>query len=340
MATTYIELTLRELLQIALGNPKISTIHLSLLQSFFDILLKKLDSRTERVEIVDKMSTCLQGILRESRISPYHFECANVHTFSENLAKVEWLKERVGALEDKLMAHFKQIRDDEGMRMMHYNTSNFEKFAQSCESFSVCPEAEDELACKLITNPHFVVLLIDSAISPLLSEMDDKRRRLSDLHEKFVDLEDRLNKGLAELNDIYNRCIITEKLRRDFENDKVTIEKTNNEIHNMLLAKLDKIEVTFIKKKFREQLRNIDAEWRKLQTLLKKKTEVKKVIDPNQCFSCLGSIHCAREPNKPKSSEKCVDEKNSEGRKEAKGSKIKTCANVLLNDHEKQMKTI
>nr|XP_014097282.1 uncharacterized protein LOC106622585 [Bactrocera oleae] len=333
MATTYIELTLHELLQIALGNPKIYSVHLSLLQSFFDILLKKLDSRTEKIEIVGKMSTCLQKILRESRISPYNFECAKVQTFSENLAKVELLKERVRVLENKLTAHFKQIRDDEGIQSTHYSTGNFEKFAEACESFCIYPKAEDTIACKLLTNTHFVVHLIDSAISPLLTEMDSRRKRLSDLHAKFADFKDRLNKELAELNESYNRCIITEKLRVDFESDKVTLEMTKSEIHNMLLAKLDKTEIIFIKKKFHEQLRNINREWNKLQTLLKRKMEVKKVIGPNQCISCLGPVHCIREPTKPIPLKKCAEEKNSEERKEKNCSKIKTCANLVLDEH-------
>uniref|UniRef100_A0A0K8WIJ3 Uncharacterized protein n=2 Tax=Bactrocera latifrons TaxID=174628 RepID=A0A0K8WIJ3_BACLA len=340
MATTYIELTLRELLQIALGSPKISSVHLSLLQSFFDILLKKLDSRTERIEIDGKMSTCLQGILRESRISPFHFVCDKVETFSENFAKVDQLKERVVMLEDKLMGHFKQIRHDECTQSTHYSLSNFEKFAEACESFCLCPKAEDEIACKLVTNPHFIVHLIDSAITPLLNKMDSRRKTLSDLYAKFVDLKDRLNEELDELNKNYNRCIITEKLREDFESDKITLEMTKTEIHNMLLAKLDKTEVTFIKRKFHEQLRKLDREWNKVQALLKGKSEVKKVIDPNQCISCLGPIHCAVEPAKPVPLKKCAEQKNSDGRKEKKRGKIKTCPKLILDKQQKHMKTI
>uniref|UniRef100_A0A0A1WHJ9 Polyhedral envelope protein n=1 Tax=Zeugodacus cucurbitae TaxID=28588 RepID=A0A0A1WHJ9_ZEUCU len=331
MATTYIELTLRELLQIALGNPEISSTHLSLLQSFFDILLKKLDSRTEKIEIVGKMSTCMQGILRESRISPYPFDCAKVQIFAENLAKVEQLKERVVALENKLMAHFKQILNDEGKQSLHYSTNNFERFAQACESFCIRPEAEDALACKLVTNPQFIVHLIDSAISPLLREMDDKRKRLADLHAKFVDLKDRLNKALTALKENYKRCIFIEKLRTDFENVKATLEKTTSEIHNMLLAKLDKTELTFIKRKFHDQLSSVETDWNKLKTLLKREVEVKKDIGPHQCISCLGPIHCTREPAKPKPLEKCAEKKNNETRKEKKLSKIKTCAKVHLD---------
>uniref|UniRef100_A0A034W3Q6 Uncharacterized protein n=1 Tax=Bactrocera dorsalis TaxID=27457 RepID=A0A034W3Q6_BACDO len=340
MATTYIELTLRELLQIALGSPKISSVHMSLLQSFFDILLKKLDSRTERIEIDGKMSTCLQGILRESRISPFRFECAKVETFSENFAKVEQLKERVGVLENKLMAHFKQIRREEGIQSTHYSLRNFGKFAAACESFCSCPKAEDEIACKLITNPHFIVHLIDSAITPLLNEMHGRRKRLSDLRVKFTDLKDRLNKELDELNENYNRCIITEKLREDFESDKITLEMTKTEIYNMLLAKLDKTEVTFIKRRFHEQLRKIDREWNKVQALLKRKSEVKKIIAPDQCISCLGPIHCVVEPAKPVPLKICAEQKNSEGRKEKKRYKIKTCPKLILDEQQKHLKRV
>ncbi|XP_050334298.1 uncharacterized protein LOC126761906 [Bactrocera neohumeralis] len=286
------------------------------------------------------MSTCLQGILRDSRISPFRFECVKVETFSENFAKVEQLKEHIGILEDKLMAHFKQIRHDEGTQSTHYSLSNFEKFAEACESFCFYPKAEDEISCKLITNPHFIVHLIDSAITPLLNEMDSRRKRLSDLHAKFVDLKDRLNKELDELNENYNRCIITEKLREEFESDKITLEMTKTEIRNMLLAKLDKTEVAFIKRKFHEQLRKIDREWNKIIALLKRKSEVKKVIAPNQCISCLGPIHCAVEPAKPVPLKKCAEEKNSEGRKEKKRYKIKTCPKLILDEQQKHKKTV
>uniref|UniRef100_W8C2G9 Uncharacterized protein n=1 Tax=Ceratitis capitata TaxID=7213 RepID=W8C2G9_CERCA len=294
----YIELTLKELLQIALGCPKISNVNLSLLHSFFDIILEKLDSRTEKIEIAGEVGFCLDKILKESRKSPYHFESAGIVKFEENLSKVRSLTRRVDILENKLSQHLKGIWAMEDVPNDHYSSSNFDKYAQACEKICMTPEPQDLFPCKLLTNQHFVLHLINMGISPLLAEMDIKRKKIKCLQEKFTDLKKLINTKLIEINEKYKHSIIAEKLRRDFENERAIYEITKIEIFEMMLAKLEKTELTFLKRNIQDEFKRLEKEWKKLQAVLKNAKKQKEDNKKKQCISCLESMDRPRTPHR------------------------------------------
>ncbi|XP_036337116.1 uncharacterized protein LOC118747237 [Rhagoletis pomonella] len=296
MTTTHIEVTLEQMLQMALGTPKISSINLSILHSLFDILLKKLDCQYEKVEIDRRDGACLQSILRKSRISPLPFNVENVGLISEKLKKLRHLEERHDNLAKQLEEHIEHIRTCNEKHNQTYAKKNWEPFCGACESFCDKPEPQSELHCLLLRDYNFIKKSKQIVEEPLIGPIIDMRKRLKTLHGEVLDYSRRLAEKCERLAYIEVLVKEIEKLSKLIVIEKHLFTEAMQELQDMLDAKIYKVVLPELK-------RYINIEIEKIQNIcktLKKKSACLKATafagQSNSCLSCKGKLTCTQRP--------------------------------------------
>ncbi|XP_012155157.1 uncharacterized protein LOC101448726 [Ceratitis capitata] len=185
MSTTHIEVTLKEMLQMSLGAPKITDINLSILHSLFNILLKKLDCQYEKVTVYGLEGACIKSILDNSRISPLPFNTDKTELLSTKLEKLEILEEHYKRVAHQLEEHFEEIRICNKKNSAKYSVVDWSKYSGPCEWFCTTAEPASQPFCDLLENYDFIMSVKRIVEEPIV----DYQRRLADTCERLAYIE-------------------------------------------------------------------------------------------------------------------------------------------------------
>ncbi|XP_034108806.1 uncharacterized protein LOC132794264 [Drosophila nasuta] len=259
------ELTLEELARIALGVPEMNHVNVAVLHSLLDALMKKLDCQKDLVTIGGFEGKCLERLLERSKISPLPFDVATIVPISSELEKVEAMEKRIASLEAKLDAHFQQIRVCNKVNSKKYQKQIWEQYSSPCEDLCTVCDEDNKIACSLLQNMDFMKKLLRRIASPMMEEMEEIKRNLSEFYEKLKKFLKK-TEALFERLELVKQCVIEiENLRELVKNYNLTFLGTMEELQDMLDSKLDKVHMPALKKYIRDHFDDIELRLSKIE---------------------------------------------------------------------------
>ncbi|XP_067643625.1 uncharacterized protein [Eurosta solidaginis] len=295
MTTNHIEVTLEQMLQMALGAPEIKPINLSILHSFFDILLKKLDCQYEKVEIDGLDGACFQKILHNSRISLLPFQFDKIEAISNKLDKMANLKDHHAKLEKSFKAHLTHIRSCNNKNNDKYDFKNWEKYSASCESLCI-KTSTSGINCKLLKNYNFIKKIKEFVEEPLIGPISDMRRRIESLHVEIIDYRRRLNEQCERLASIDVLACKIEQLSRVVAEEEQLFIQAMVELQDMIDGKMYKVVLPALKKYIQTETDKINYICKLLQSKPTCRAIKKSAAESSACLSCAGKLICTQRP--------------------------------------------
>ncbi|XP_034656965.1 LOW QUALITY PROTEIN: uncharacterized protein LOC117894171 [Drosophila subobscura] len=262
---SHVELTLEQLVRIAVGVPELTHVNVAVLHSLLNVLLKKLNCKDDLVSIGGFEGKCLERILEQSKFSPLPFDVASIVPISEQLSKVEQLEKRIAELECQLECHFKQIRVCNRAKGKKFQSKMWEKYASPCEDLCTTCDEDNKIACSLLANVDFMKKLMRQIAGPILLQMEDVSKRLSKFYETLKEFL-RQTEALFQRLELVKQCVVEiENLRGLVQEYNITFIGTMEELQDMLDSKLDKVHMPALKKYIRDRFDDIDTRLRLIE---------------------------------------------------------------------------
>lgn len=260
-----VELTLEEMVRIAVGVPELTHVNVAVLHSLLNVILKKLNCEKDMVSIRGFEGKCMERILQQSKISPLAFDVEAVVPISEQLDKVQQLEKRIKELETKLECHFQQIRICNKAKDKKFKIHSAEQYASPCEDLCTTCDEDNKIACSLLANMDFMKKLMRRIATPILNQMEEVSRKLEKFYvtlQKFLQQTEALFKRL----ELVKQCVVEiENLRALVQEYNLTFIGTMEELQDMLDSKLDKVHMPALKKYIRDRFDDIDRRLRLIE---------------------------------------------------------------------------
>ncbi|XP_030385300.1 uncharacterized protein LOC115632335 [Scaptodrosophila lebanonensis] len=254
-----LELTMEELVRIALGVPELTRVNVAVLQSLLVMLMKKINCQNDLVTITGFESKCMEKILEQSKISPIPFNDENIVPISEKLDKVSSMEKRIEELEHKLEQHFQQIRICNKVNDKKYQMSTWEKYSSPCEDLCTACDEDNKIACSLLQNMDFMKKLLRRVATPILDQLDEISAKLERFYETLKAFLKKADE-LFERLELVKQCVVEiENLRKLVEEYNLTFIGTMEELQDMLDSKLDKVHMPALKKYIRDRFDDIEV---------------------------------------------------------------------------------
>uniref|UniRef100_A0A0K8VGG5 Uncharacterized protein n=1 Tax=Bactrocera latifrons TaxID=174628 RepID=A0A0K8VGG5_BACLA len=248
MTTTHIEVSLKEMLQMALGAPKISEINISILHCLFDILFKKLDCQYEKVEMDGQEAACLQSILRKSRIAPLPFNTDKVEVLSHKMKKLVHLRAHQKHLEEQLNEHLDEVRACNNKDSNMYSINDWSKYCGPCEWYCTNAETETDVYCNLLENYDFITKVKRIVEEPVIGPILNMRKRIEELHVHLLDYRRRLEEKSKRLSYIEYVANDIDKFSQLISLEKRSFQQAMEELQRMMDGKMYKVVLPTLKK--------------------------------------------------------------------------------------------
>ncbi|XP_053955462.1 uncharacterized protein LOC128861377 [Anastrepha ludens] len=324
MTTTHIEVTLEQMLQLALGTPKISSINLSILHSFFDILLKKLDCQYEKMQLDGLDGACLQSILHKSRISPLPFKVEKIEVISDKLKKLARLKERQLKFADQLEQHIEYVHKCNSKRQEASASRNWEEYSGPCETFCEMLEPSNELFCKLLNDSNFIKKCKQIIEEPLIGPIIDMRKRVEVMHVDLLDYQRRYAEKCERLAYIEALAKEIEKFTEVIVIEKQSFMRAMAELQDMIDGKMDKVVLPALRKYIENETEKIRNVWKILSKSSSCPKSEELSVKSGTCLSCTGKLTCTQRPILIASERRCDAEENKKRKSAQTGGRCFT----------------
>uniref|UniRef100_A0A034W1X7 Uncharacterized protein n=1 Tax=Bactrocera dorsalis TaxID=27457 RepID=A0A034W1X7_BACDO len=296
MTTTHIEVSLKDLLQMALGAPKIGEINISILHCLFDILLKKLDCQYEKVEMDGQEAACLQSILRKSRIAPLPFNTDKVELLSDKMKKLAHLRAHQKQLEDQLNEHLDEVRACNNKDSDMYSIKDWSKYCGPCEWYCTNAETKADVCCNLLENYDFITKVKRIVEEPVIGPILNMRKRIEELHVHLLDYQRRLEEKSRRLAYIEYVANDVDKFSQLISLEKQSFQQAMEELQRMMDGKMYKVVLPTLKKYIQTETEKINE----VCAMLKKKESCDSPKEfsgaPKTCLSCRGELTCTSRP--------------------------------------------
>lgn len=179
-----VELKLKDLVKIALGAPTLNHVHVTVLHSLLDILLKKLNCQNEAVTVDAYEGGHLDKILQGAKISPLAFDDTHVECIGKRLQMLDQLERDVQKLDDKLECHLKEAKRPDNSHDIKVDFVNWECYAG--EQLCTLCDPNDAVACMLLKNTDFMRKMLRRISSPMVERVFVLEDKLKLLHEEFM----------------------------------------------------------------------------------------------------------------------------------------------------------
>ncbi|EDW26307.1 GL24429 [Drosophila persimilis] len=262
---SHVELTLEQLVRIAVGVPEMTHVNVAVLHSLLNVLLKKLNCQDDLVTIGGFEGKCMERILEQSKYSPLPFDVAAIVPISEQLGKVEQLEKRIADLEKNLECHFKQIRVCNQAKGKKFQSKMWEKYASPCEDLCTTCDEDNKIACSLLANVDFMKKLMRQIAGPILLQMEEVGKRLDKFYETLKEFL-RQTEALFQRLEVIKQCIMEiESLRIQLQEYNMTFIGTMEELQDMLDSKLDKVHMPALKMYIRDRFDDIEMRLRMIE---------------------------------------------------------------------------
>uniref|UniRef100_A0A0A1XID4 UvrABC system protein A n=1 Tax=Zeugodacus cucurbitae TaxID=28588 RepID=A0A0A1XID4_ZEUCU len=296
MTTTHIEVTLKEMLQMALGAPKIGKLNITILHCLFDILLKKLDCQHERVELEGQEAACLQSILRKSNIALLPFNSDKVELLSHKMEELTHLRTHQENVENQLNEHLEEIRACNNKDNSMYSTNDWFKYCGPCEWYCTNAETETDIYCNLLENYDFITKVKRLVEEPVIGPIMNMRKRIEELHVQLLDYQRLLAEKCKRLSYIDTIALDIDKFSHLIVLEKNSFQTAMEELQSMMDGKMYKLVLPTLKKYIQTEMEKINE----VCNMLKKKercgSNMKFSGTTTTCLSCTGKLTCTSRP--------------------------------------------
>ena len=170
-----LQLTLKQLAEVALGGPEFTSVNMALLQTLLNILLNKLNCADEQINLTntdESLMNCLKYLFEKAKMSPIPVDDENITLNFNYLATLGTLSELLQDIEAQLDDH---LKDD--FELKH------------CNDLCTIGIKEAENACKLLKNTDAVRDILDVSFGPafkLMQTIDVKLQELESTYEHMI----------------------------------------------------------------------------------------------------------------------------------------------------------
>lgn len=181
--TAELELSLEDLLQMALGTESIIGVNTIALHSLLDLVLKKLGCENEKVSINGYDAMVIEKLLQESSISPLAFETNQMKTVKQ-FDCLSQLEITVKDLEEKIDKHLEGVQHDNSIKSFNNSFSNSPIFSRE----HICSTCEPNMKdiCNFIADSKFKHKILEQIILPVYKHLQAMSKKLEDFEIEFV----------------------------------------------------------------------------------------------------------------------------------------------------------
>lgn len=278
--------TLNDLAKIALGAPKLTKEHLSVLQSLLIILLRKLDCHNETVHISGMPGKCLQKLLQENSQKPiYDFQLKNLKSFKEKYKLLVKLEHRLDNLQTNLDEHFDKIRRCHMTNIFQVHMWDF--YSSGTEDLCSLYMPKNKDLCLLLRNIIFNKELRKRMTQPLVQHVIDFEKQIEQMRLKLEELHKNTGDNSKSQNCIQFLVCNIEVLRPRLMQYNKVFREAMEETQEMLNCKLERVTLPAIKKYLDDRFSVIENHLK----ILKKETKICASTKPinikkKTCLSC------------------------------------------------------
>lgn len=192
-----IELSLEDLLQIALGTESLTGVNTIVLHSLLDLVLKKLGCENEKISISGYDAMVVEKLLQESSISPLPLGSNQTRKPVKQLDCLNQLENIINDLEEKLDKHLQEVQNEGSLRSFNNSFSNSPIFFRE----HICSTCDPDMKniCNFIADAKFKHTILEETILPVYKHLQAMSKKLEDFEIEFVKWLEFMEKHLENI---------------------------------------------------------------------------------------------------------------------------------------------
>ncbi|XP_073838965.1 uncharacterized protein [Musca autumnalis] len=298
--------TLSELANAALGGPAITIDHLSVLQTLFSILLKKLNCENETIQITGFEGPLCREIFNNSNLISLKFKTKNNENYQKYYDLLDKLETQTKCMQDTLEKHFAEIR--KRCATNEFSAKFWDFYASPTEDLCTLYSDYNKEFCIMAQHPTFNVEIRRRMTLPVvrrISEFDAKVEAMQDTLRKTNQIADEV---MAKLNLVESLIGDVESKRQEIQKQWQTTREALQETQEMLNCKLERIALPTMKKDLEKRFSTVDKHIALLRRLPYNCTP-NTVLDVKKEGTCISCSPCKSGKPKPKLNIKFYHEK-------------------------------
>uniref|UniRef100_A0A0A1XJD0 RNA-binding protein AU-1 n=1 Tax=Zeugodacus cucurbitae TaxID=28588 RepID=A0A0A1XJD0_ZEUCU len=235
-----LELSLEDLLQIALGTESLTGVNTIVLHSLLDLVLKKLGCENEKISISGYEAMVIDKLLKESSISPLVFDSIQMKTVNQ-FDCLSQLERTVDELEEKIDKHLEEVRNDEPTRSSNDSFPNLPILSKE-HICSTCDPAMKDI-CNLFADSKFKQSIFEKTILPVYKRLQAMSKKLEDFEIEFVTWLEFMEQYLENISQ--KDTVVIRILEVDDELTKYRdhFMRTMEDLQDILDTKVDRCDV-------------------------------------------------------------------------------------------------
>ncbi|XP_037949746.1 uncharacterized protein LOC119680820 [Teleopsis dalmanni] len=238
-----IQMTIGQLVQLALGTPNITKFNMALLHTALNFIMKKLHCEEDKIQLEGIVFEKLNDRLESSLISAIPIINEGIDIFTTNLKLLDEIEECIQSAENKLNFHV---------------IDSCYKNMENIEGLHTIVDKESEIAVSLLQNEDFLKWLCRTLTAPTVDRLNVIGKKIDHLGSEFYSFSYRISEEYADakllpivLQKLYN-------LKNLIANNHKNFISAMTELHWILNAKMDVSHIPPFKKEFFAALKEID----------------------------------------------------------------------------------
>ncbi|XP_075161324.1 uncharacterized protein LOC142234129 isoform X2 [Haematobia irritans] len=279
-------LTLGDLVTIALGGTNLTCEHLGILQNVLLLLLRKLGCEEEKVQIYGFDGKCLKEILGKCQQPLIKMSSLNKETFQTYFTILEDLNTRVQAMQQKLDRHFAEIKSR--CASNEFKARFWDIYASPTEDLCTLYSEYNKEFCTMAQNPTFNREMRRRVTKPVLERMQIFEEQIEEIRGKLQGINVMADKANEKLKILPSLIGEIESKRHEIDKQQLVVRQAINEIEEMLNSKLDRITLPALRKYMEHRFQAIDDHISSLKNSKFNCPSATKLdfSNENYCISC------------------------------------------------------